>query len=166
MKATLKRILICTLVFVMTFSTMNTTTQAASKTSYTSSDLKYLTAIVYCEAGNQSYKGKLAVANVVLNRVKSKKFPNSIKSVISQKGQFSPYRSGSYSRALKKYSGSLKMTSGEKRQMTECKKAAKAALNGSRAISSYYLFFSGYRSKSSIRSKYKKAIFIGAHYFR
>ena len=165
MKATFKKIAICMLIFAVTFSTSNISAQAASKKSYTANDLKYLTSIVYCEAGNQSYKGKLAVANVVLNRVSSKKFPNTIKAVIQQKGQFSPYRSGSLAKALKIYDGG-KASSAVKKQMSACKKAAKDALNGKRAIGKSYLFFSGYRTKSATKKKYSNAIFIGAHYFR
>lgn len=58
--------------------------------------------IVQAEAGNQSMKGKMLVANVVMNRVKSKKFPNTVKGVVYQhKGgvyQFSPVQNGSINR--------------------------------------------------------------------
>lgn len=166
MKAAIKRIILCAFVFVLTFSTLDVNAQAASKKSYTSSDLRYLTAIVYCEAGSESYKGKVAVANVVLNRVNNKKYPNTIKSVIYQKGQFTPARSGSLKKALAKYDGKSSMKSSEKKMMAESKKAAKAALNGKKVLSSKYLFFTGYRSKKTIQKKYKNAVFIGNHYFR
>ena len=52
---------------------------------YTDEEFKILVCVTFLEAGNQSYKGKLATANAVINRVLSKKFPNSIKSVIYQK---------------------------------------------------------------------------------
>ncbi len=53
----------------------------------------YLTAqLVYHEAHNQAYNGKVAIAEVVLNRVKSTLFPNSIESVIFQSGQFTSIR--------------------------------------------------------------------------
>lgn len=49
----------------------------------------YLTAqLVYHEAHNQEYNGKVAIAEVVLNRVNSKLFPNSVEEVLYQKGQF------------------------------------------------------------------------------
>lgn len=49
----------------------------------------YLTAqLVYHEAHNQDYDGKVAIAEVVLNRVNSKLFPDSIEEVLYQKGQF------------------------------------------------------------------------------
>lgn len=52
---------------------------------YTDEEFKILVCVTFLEAGNQSYKGKLATANAVINRVLSKKFPNSIKSVVYQK---------------------------------------------------------------------------------
>lgn len=58
------------------------------------SDAYLLGAIIQCEAGGESYDGKLAVGSVVLNRVKSSYFPNSISGVIYQDGQFSPVASG------------------------------------------------------------------------
>lgn len=51
--------------------------------------------MVYAESGNQSLDGKIAVANVVLNRVKSPIFPNTIEGVLAQKNQFPTYGSGS-----------------------------------------------------------------------
>lgn len=64
------------------------------------SDLEKLATIVYCEAGNQPYEGKVAVANVVLNRVASPKFPNDIDSVLRGDRQFQPVGSGKYDRML------------------------------------------------------------------
>lgn len=60
----------------------------------TDSDAYLLGAIIQCEADGEPYSGKLAVGSVVLNRVKSSYFPNSISGVIYQGGQFSPVASG------------------------------------------------------------------------
>lgn len=68
--------------------------------SYTDADVMLLACLIHAEAGGQSYEGKLAVANVVLNRVKSSKYPDSIKSVIYQSGQFSVAKSGSLQKQL------------------------------------------------------------------
>ena len=51
-------------------------------------DLYLLARLVESEAGNESYKTKLMVASVVMNRVADSRFPNSIREVIYQKGQF------------------------------------------------------------------------------
>lgn len=61
---------------------------------YNKDKLFWLSRIIYAESGNQSLKGKMAVGNVIMNRVKSKKFPNSIVGVLSQKNQFSTYQGG------------------------------------------------------------------------
>ncbi len=63
-------------------------------------DIKRMAAIIWCEARGESYEGQLAVGTVVMNRVESPRFPNTIEEVIAQKGQFSPYRSGKYALAL------------------------------------------------------------------
>lgn len=54
--------------------------------------------LVEAEAGGEPYEGKLAVATVVINRLNSKKFPNTIREVIYQKNQFSPVSRGTINR--------------------------------------------------------------------
>lgn len=58
------------------------------------SDVYLLGAIIQCESDGEPYEGKLAVGSVVMNRVKSSYFPNTIAGVIYQSGQFSPVASG------------------------------------------------------------------------
>ncbi|MCU6687879.1 cell wall hydrolase [Dorea acetigenes] len=53
-----------------------------------------LASIIFCEAGNQSYEGQVAVGAVVMNRVNSASYPNSIEEVIYQSGQFTPAMTG------------------------------------------------------------------------
>ena len=60
----------------------------------TEEELEIFEKIVQAEAGGQGLKGKILVANVILNRVHSSKFPNNIKSVIMAPGQFSPVSNG------------------------------------------------------------------------
>lgn len=166
MKATMKKFIISLMIFTMTMGCFGVSASAATKKSYTNSELRLLTAIIYCEAGNESYKGKVAVGNVVLNRVRSSKFPKTVKGVIYQSGQFTPARSGSLSKALQKYDGKRSYGYGEKKQMADCKKAAKAAFNGTYVVSKSTYFFTMYSSKKAILKKYPKAVFIGGHYFR
>ena len=59
-----------------------TPSKAAEKKSYTNKELKMMSAIIYCEAGNQSQAGRTAVGIVVMNRKKSGGFPNSIEGVL------------------------------------------------------------------------------------
>lgn len=65
-----------------------------------SSDQAMLAAIIFCEAGGESYEGQLAVGSVVMNRVASAYYPNSISGVIYQSGQFSPVASGRFASVL------------------------------------------------------------------
>lgn len=54
--------------------------------------------IVEAEAGDQDIKGRVLVANVIMNRVKSRHFPNTVKGVVFAHRQFSPIQNGSYYR--------------------------------------------------------------------
>lgn len=57
-------------------------------------DLTLLAALIQCEAGNQPYEGQVAVGAVVMNRVLSLAYPNTIRDVIFASGQFTPVGSG------------------------------------------------------------------------
>ncbi len=58
------------------------------------SDRDLLAALIYCEAGSEPYIGQVAVGAVVINRIRSAAYPNTMVGVIYQKGQFSPVASG------------------------------------------------------------------------
>ena len=62
--------------------------------SYTDDELTWLARAVHAEARGEPFEGQVAVASVVLNRVQSNKFPNTIYSVIHQKKQFSSVDDG------------------------------------------------------------------------
>lgn len=70
-------------------STQNNNGGAASN-----SDLNLLAHLVYAEARGESYTGQVAVASVVLNRVKSSSFPNTVAGVIYERGAFSVVTDG------------------------------------------------------------------------
>jgi N-acetylmuramoyl-L-alanine amidase len=72
-----------------------TTTSSSTSATITSSDHRLLSKLVYAEARGEPYKGQVAVAAVVLNRVRSSRFPNTISGVIYQKNQFSCVSNGS-----------------------------------------------------------------------
>ena len=93
-------------------------TTQGSAVSASADDVTLLAAIIQCEAGGCSYAGQLAVGAVVMNRVKSSSFPNTISGVIYQSGQFSPARTGKLaSRLARGVSAS-------------CRQAAMEALSG------------------------------------
>lgn len=78
-----------------------------------------LAALIQCEAGGESYEGKLAVGAVVMNRVRSGAYPDSIHGVIYASGQFTPAMNGKLNRVYE--SGKIN---------EECIKAAQEALSG------------------------------------
>lgn len=71
-----------------------------SSITFAAGDIDLLAAIIECEAGGESYTGKVAVGNVVMNRVKSAVFPNTVLEVIYQNRQFSPVGSGRFAIVL------------------------------------------------------------------
>lgn len=85
-------------------------------------DLTLLAALIQAEAGNQPYEGQVAVGAVVMNRVRSGAYPNSIQAVISAPGQFGPAATGQVAAI---------MASGPR---AVCIQAAQAALNGETTV--------------------------------
>lgn len=65
-----------------------------SEVHFEEGDRYLLAVLIYCEAGGEPYEGKLAVGAVVINRVLSSVYPNTVSGVIYQKYQFSPVGSG------------------------------------------------------------------------
>ncbi len=82
-------------------------------------DLRLLAALIQCEAGGESYNGKLAVGAVVMNRVRSGAYPNTISGVIFASGQFTPALNGKVARVYT--NGNIS---------DGCYEAAQAAING------------------------------------
>ncbi len=90
-----------------------------SEVTFADGDKKLLANIIYCEAGSEPYAGKLAVGAVVINRVLSSKYPDTVVGVIYQKSQFSPVASGRYELAL-----------AVDKANADCYKAAEEAMSG------------------------------------
>lgn len=132
--------------------------KAKKKPSYTKAELRLMSSIIFCEANIEPYAGKLAVGIVVMNRVASKDFANSVKGVIYERGQFSPVRNGALKRALARYDAG-KFTSKNEKQ---CIKAAKLALEGEKTVTlsggkrlnmKSYHFFSVYLRGARLKIK-------------
>ncbi|NMB33259.1 MAG: copper amine oxidase [Clostridium sp.] len=113
---------------------------------YTDEDLIWLSRIVTVEARGASIEGKLAVANVVLNRVKSPVFPNTVYDVIFQRGQFPPAHKNGFK---------------ELQPPRDCVIVSKMALEGVNNIGKC-LYFNNAEFPSRSGSFYKK---IGGEYF-
>lgn len=111
----------------------------------TADELQLLAALIYCEAGNQSYEGKVAVGAVVMNRVRSGAYPNTIHGVIYASGQFTPAMSGKVARIYE--AGNIQ---------AECVSAAQAALAGETTVGTATHFR---------RAGNREGLIIGAHVF-
>lgn len=86
------------------------------------SDVTILAALIQAEAGNQPYEGKLAVGAVVMNRVRSGGYPNSIIEVITAPGQFPPATNGTVAAIAARGPSS------------SCMQAAQAAVDGQTTV--------------------------------
>lgn len=90
-----------------------------SEVSFTEDDRYLLANLIYCEAGGEPYEGQVAVGAVVINRVLSSVFPNTLSGVIYQSGQFEPVSTGRLALAL-----------AENRATASCYRAADEAMSG------------------------------------
>ncbi len=108
-------------------------------------EIKLLAALIQCEAGNQPYDGKVAVGAVVMNRVKSGAYQNSIYGVIFASGQFTPALNGTVAKVYN--SGRIN---------DSCMQAAQAAINGETTVGGALHFR---------RNNGREGIILGAHVF-
>ena len=106
--------------------------EEAARAQIAAEDQKLLASIIFCEAGNQPYEGQVAVGAVIMNRVRSGVYPNSISEVIYQSGQFSPAMSGWLDR--------VRANAGYSESALQ---AAEDALNGSNPVGDCLYFSTG-----------------------
>ncbi|MBU3182635.1 cell wall hydrolase [Clostridium psychrophilum] len=110
-----------------------------SSKKYTASDLRLLARLITAEAGGESYNAQVAVGAVVMNRVRSNRFPNSVSAVINQKYRgyykFSCVQNGNIRRAAR----------------SSDVKAAISALNGTNPVKNKLFFNNGIRKSGSIK---------------
>ena len=90
-----------------------------SEVTFQEGDRYLLASIIYCEAGGEPYAGQLAVGAVVINRVLSSVYPDTVVGVVYQNRQFAPVASGRLALAL-----------AEGRATAACYKAADEAMSG------------------------------------
>ena len=123
---------------------------ASGDSYYDADDLYWLSRIIYAESGNQSLEGKIAVGNVVLNRVASPLFPNTVYDVLFQRNQFTPASSGSINRT----------------PTAECVVAAKLCLDGANTAGNALYFVNPRVSPNSWAARNRPHVAtIGAHAF-
>lgn len=100
-----------------------------SEISFADGDKYLLANLIYCEAGNQPYEGQIAVGAVVMNRVMSSVFPDTVVGVIYQNKQFSPVASGRLALAL-----------AENHATEACYRAAEEAMSGRTTVGNCLFF--------------------------
>ena len=128
-----------------TTSTAGTT----SSGSLSNSDLYLLSCCIYGEARGESYTGKVAVAAVILNRVKSSAFPNSISGVIYQAGAFTCVSDGQINLGTN----------------DECTRAAQDAMNGWDPTGGAIYYFNPATATSKWIWSRPQLVTIGKHIF-
>jgi len=130
-------------------STKKNTDQSSIDNSGDMVDL--LARLINGEARGEPYKGQVAVGAVVMNRVKSSEFPDTISGVIYQKGQFSCVTDGQFNKAIDEDSTVYK--------------AAQEALNGADPTNGCIFFYNPKTSKSKWLYTRKTVVTIGSHRF-
>ena len=122
---------------------------ASSSAAIISADHRLLAKLVYAEARGESYKGQVAVAAVVLNRVASSQFPNTISGVIYQNNAFSCVSNGSINNTPD----------------SSCIRAALDALNGWDPTGGCLYYYNPKKTSDTwIRTRTVMTV-IGNHYF-
>lgn len=113
--------------------------------------VELLARLINGEARGEPYQGQVAVGAVILNRVKSTNFPNTIPGVIYQKGQFSCVTDGQFDVEIEPNSSVYK--------------AAQEAMNGSDPTNGALYFYNPNKTKSKWLFSLKTTITIGEHVF-
>ena len=90
-----------------------------SEVTFEENDRYLLANLIYCEAGGEPYEGQVAVGAVVINRLLSAKYPDTVTGVIYQRSQFSPAGSGRLAIAL-----------AQNKATSSCYRAADEAMSG------------------------------------
>lgn len=117
---------------------------------FTEEDFELLAKITMVEAGYESYEAQLAVANVVLNRVKDPRFPNTIRDVIYAGKQFPPAHNGLLDKSV---------------PSETARRAAKDALNGKNNIQDAVYFYNPKVTKGKFWSSLTVVDTVGSHRF-
>lgn len=130
-------------------STEKNTDQSSTTNSGDMIDL--LARLVNGEARGEPYKGQVAVAAVVMNRVRSSEFPDTISGVIYQKGQFSSVTDGQFDKAID--------------EKSTVYKAAREAINGADPTNGCLYFYNPKTSKSKWIFSRPVMVTIGKHRF-
>ena len=112
-------------------NTQEVSAEAVQTAGISGSDLDLMAAIIECEAGGESYEGKIGVGAVIMNRMRSSQFPNTLSEVIYQSGQFEPVWTGKLSSVLSRGANA------------DCYAAAQDVFAGANTIGNCLFFHAG-----------------------
>lgn len=132
-----------------TLKAIGITASNNNSTSYKNVDKNLLSKVIYSESRGEPYKGQVAVGAVVLNRVASSKFPNSVAGVVYQSGAFDAVADGQ-----------INLTPDN-----QAKKAAEDAINGWDPTSGCIYYFNPNTATSSWIWSRPQVLTIGKHIF-
>lgn len=127
------------------------TDQSSKSTTSGSDDVALLARVINAEARGEPYLGQVAVGAVIMNRVESAEFPNTIAGVIYQKGQFSSVKDGQINKPFE--------------NEAQVKKAAQEAYNGSDPTNGALFFYNAKTTKSKWLYTRPTLKVIGSHTF-
>ena len=128
----------------VTTEPVTTETTELSKSSYTEDDLFYLAAAVCREAGGSSEEIQLLVANVVINRVNSSRYPNTIYGVLTQRMQYG---------TMWKYGISFPKWADQKVK-DQCYSVARRILEGERVCPANVVFQAEFKQGSGVYKEF------------
>lgn len=121
------------------------------KTQNNSGDVALLARVINAEARGEPYQGQVAVGAVIMNRVESAEFPNTITGVVYQKGQFSSVTDGQINKPFE--------------NEAQVKKAAQEAYNGADPTNGALFFYNAKTTKSKWLYTRPTLKVIGSHTF-
>ena len=144
-------VLILVLIILVNWITKNGSNKVYASSSSSASDLQLMARAINGEARGEPYEGQVAVGAVILNRVKSPKFPNTIAGVIYQNSQFSCVKDGQFDVPID--------------QNSTVYKAAEEAMSGADPTNGALYFYNPEKTKNKWLFSLKTSTTIGKHRF-
>lgn len=118
-------------------------------------EMDMLTAMIYCESRGESYEGQLAVGHVIMNRLRSTKYPGTLEGVLRQHLQFEPAGSGRFDIVLTAYQQNIPGVISQA-EWDSCRRAAENCVNGESNVGEC-LFFRTHKPVPQLAENLKAA---------
>ena len=118
-------------------------------------EMDMLTAMIYCESRGESYEGQLAVGHVIMNRLRSTKYPGTLEGVLRQNLQFEPAGSGRFDIVLTAHQQNIPGVISQA-EWDSCRRAAENCVNGESNVGEC-LFFRTHKPVPQLAENLKAA---------